>query len=325
MAVKRPLFLSALALVSLTAGACATVDPDAATVNGTHIKMRDFERVVKASIASSSDPAAKSGADTGKFQSTYAAQILALQVIGTVLDQEASKQGFTPSSAGAQRADRIAPQLLGLTTPEDFAKAPVDRRAKATKWAYAYVALDEKLALPPFDDTKLKGLYAIMVAGGKLGDVVCASHILVATEDEAKALKADIAKGKSFEDAAKAQSIDKGSGANGGTLRGSAGECIAADGLVPEFVEGARASAVGVISDPVKSEFGYHLIRNDKAVGPPSYEDATAQVQTASDEARREPFTAYFKSLVETANVKIDPRYGTWVPETGDINPPASQ
>ena len=84
-------------------------------------------------------------------------------------------------------------------------------------------------------------------------------HILVETEDQAKALIAEIKKGGKFEELAKKHSKDPGSGANGGDL-----DWAAANSYVPEFSGAMVKLDKGQMADePVKSQFGFHIIRVD--------------------------------------------------------------
>jgi foldase protein PrsA len=91
---------------------------------------------------------------------------------------------------------------------------------------------------------------------------VQASHILVEDEKTAKEIKARLDKGEKFEDLAKEASKDP-SGQNGGDL-GWFGE----GQMVPEFEKAAFALKEGEVSAPVKSEFGYHIIKVTKTVKP---------------------------------------------------------
>ena len=84
---------------------------------------------------------------------------------------------------------------------------------------------------------------------------VRARMILVATEKEAQDIEARLAKGEKFEDLAKKYSLD-GSKDYGGDL----GYFTAAE-MVPEFSKAAFALKVGEISQPVKTDFGWHIIR----------------------------------------------------------------
>ena len=86
-----------------------------------------------------------------------------------------------------------------------------------------------------------------------------ARHILVETEDQAKAVYASLKKGAKFEDLAKKASKDPGSGANGGDL-----DWANAASYVPEFSNAMVKLEKGQLTDtPVKSQFGYHIIRVD--------------------------------------------------------------
>lgn len=94
-----------------------------------------------------------------------------------------------------------------------------------------------------------------MMAGG---NTVSASHILVADEAEAARIREEIVSGKTtFEDAAKANSTCP-SGAEGGAL----GE-FGRGQMVPEFENACYEMEIGEISAPVKTQFGYHIIRLD--------------------------------------------------------------
>ncbi len=95
------------------------------------------------------------------------------------------------------------------------------------------------------------------------GESVSASHILVDSEEKANELKAKIESGEiSFEDAARENSSCPSS-QNGGAL----GEFTRGQ-MVPEFDSAAFAMEAGELSDPVKTQFGYHLIKVTAKNGP---------------------------------------------------------
>lgn len=106
-----------------------------------------------------------------------------------------------------------------------------------------------------------------------------ASHILVETEDEAKALIEQIKGGASFADLAKSESKDPGSGAQGGDLGWAS-----PDAYVPEFSEAMQKLDQDQMTEaPVQSQFGFHIIRVDEvrdAQAPemPSFEDVKDQI-----------------------------------------------
>jgi peptidyl-prolyl cis-trans isomerase C len=85
-----------------------------------------------------------------------------------------------------------------------------------------------------------------------------ARHILVETQAQADAILASLKKGGKFEDIAKKQSKDPGSGANGGDL-----DWAAPGNYVKEFSDAMVALNKGQVSAPVQSQFGFHIIRLD--------------------------------------------------------------
>ena len=110
----------------------------------------------------------------------------------------------------------------------------------------------------PVTDAEIQAEYDKFVKenGGK---EYRARHILVETEDQAKALIAEIKKGGKFEDLAKKNSKDPGSGANGGDL-----DWASAGSYVAEFSNAMVKLGKGEMADaPVKSQFGWHIIRVD--------------------------------------------------------------
>lgn len=106
---------------------------------------------------------------------------------------------------------------------------------------------------------------------------VRARHILVPGEDEAKAILAEIKKGTDFSELAKQKSKDPGAAAEGGDLG-----YFTKDQMVPEFAEVAFKMDKGQVSDPVKTQFGWHIIKvEDKRTKPiPTYDKVKDQVET---------------------------------------------
>src|SRR4029079_11608121 len=105
---------------------------------------------------------------------------------------------------------------------------------------------------------------------------VHARHILVETEEQAKKIEDELKKGADFAELAKKKSKDPGA-SDGGDLG-----FFTKDQMVPEFSAAAFSLEPGKISDPVKSQFGWHIIkveekRNRKA---PDFDQVKAQIET---------------------------------------------
>lgn len=124
-------------------------------------------------------------------------------------------------------------------------------------------------------EDELKTYYDTHRAYFKKPESVRASHILVEEEKEANKILKEIDDGLSFEDAARKYSLCP-SKEKGGDL----GE-FSKGSMVPEFEEVAFSIEVGKVSEPVKTQFGYHLIKvvDKKEEGISEFEDVKAQVR----------------------------------------------
>lgn len=110
----------------------------------------------------------------------------------------------------------------------------------------------------PVTDADIQAEYDKFVAANG-GKEYRARHILVEKEDEAKNIIAALKKGGKFDEIAKKQSKDPGSGANGGDL-----DWATAASYVPEFAQALVKLNKGQTTDaPVKTQFGWHVIRLD--------------------------------------------------------------
>ena len=156
--------------------------------------------------------------------------------------------------------------LRGLVSEKliygEAVKAGFDKDAEVKK---RIATVEKQIIMQSFMENKAKGLvtddqlhaaYAEKVAAAKGQEEVKARHILVASEDDAKKIYAQIKKGGDFEKIAKEKSTDKGSGTNGGELG-----WFTKEKMVPEFAEAAYKLKKGEVSEPVKSEFGWHIIK----------------------------------------------------------------
>jgi peptidyl-prolyl cis-trans isomerase C len=127
----------------------------------------------------------------------------------------------------------------------------------------------------PVTDEEIKAEYD-KFAATNAGKEYRARHILVEKEDQAKAIIAKLKKGAKFEDIAKKESKDPGSGANGGDL-----DWANPANYVKEFSDALVALSKGKITEtPVKTQFGYHIIRLDdvREAQLPKLDDVKSQI-----------------------------------------------
>jgi peptidyl-prolyl cis-trans isomerase C len=123
-------------------------------------------------------------------------------------------------------------------------------------------------------DTAEHQVYDEAIKQVKNEEEVHARHILVPTEDEAKAILAQLKGGADFAALAKEKSKDPGA-AEGGDLG-----YFTKDQMVPEFAAVAFKLDKGQLSDPVKTQFGWHIIKvEDKRIKPtPAFEQVKPQI-----------------------------------------------
>ena len=147
-------------------------------------------------------------------------------------------------------------------------------------------------------ETAMRKVYDEAVGQMSKEPEVRARHILVETEDEAKAVLAELKKGADFAELAKSRSKDPGS-ADGGDLG-----YFTKDQMVPEFSEVAFKLDKGQLSDPVKSQFGWHVIKveDKRAKQPPAFDEVKDQAKQA---VIRDKYFALVKSLRAAAKVEI--------------------
>ena len=125
-----------------------------------------------------------------------------------------------------------------------------------------------------------------------------ARHILVAGEDEAKGLITQLKAGASFEELAKKHSTDKGSGENGGDL-----DFAKADSYVPEFGGALAKLKKGEMTEtPVKSQFGWHIIRleDTREAAFPGFDDVKGQLKQRMEQARMQQYQEELRSKAKT-------------------------
>ncbi|MGH9810977.1 MAG: peptidylprolyl isomerase [Terriglobia bacterium] len=147
---------------------------------------------------------------------------------------------------------------------------------------------------------------------------VHARHILVETEDEAKAIEDELKKGADFAELAKKKSKDPGA-SDGGDLG-----FFTKDQMVPEFAEVAFKLDKGKISDPVKTQFGWHVIMvmDKRAKVIPPFEQVKPQIENyVAHKAQAERVA----QLRATAKIeKLDaPAAATAPPADPALNPAA--
>ena len=196
------------------------------------------------------------------------------------LAQQVARSGrpVTPDMQGQLKEEVIArevfsqaAQAMGLDATEDF-KAQMEQVKQSILIRELFAAYQAK---NPVSDADLKAEYDRYVAMNA-GKEYKARHILVEKEDQAKALLAQLKKGAKFEDLAKKSSKDPGSAVKGGEL-----DWANPASYVKEFSDALAALGKGKTTEtPVKSQFGFHIIRLDdvREANMPKFDEVKPQI-----------------------------------------------
>ena len=146
---------------------------------------------------------------------------------------------------------------------------------------------------------------------------VCARHILVATQEEAEAVKVRLETGEDFAMLAAEVSLDTG------TIGGQLPCPTPAGNFVQEFSHVSATLPVGEVSAPVPTEFGWHIIIVDERTAPETVEaltaDPTAYLHIS---ALSDLWIPWVNEAIRTADVEIASQVGTWASESFGILPP---
>jgi peptidyl-prolyl cis-trans isomerase C len=239
-------FFSRLALVALiatlAAPAFAQNDPVVAKVNGTEIRQSDLT-AAEEDIGPNLPPTMQGDAKRD-YLITYVTDMI-------ILAKAAEARKLGDGADFKRKVDIARNKLLMEALLGAEAKTAVTEAAMRKVYEEATKAIGEEKE-------------------------VRARHVLVEKEDEAKAILADLKKGGDFVVIAKEKSKDPGSKDNGGDLG-----YFTKDQMVPEFAEAAFKLDKDQLSDPIKTQFGWHVIKveDKRSRQAPEFEKVKDQVE----------------------------------------------
>ena len=184
-------------------------------------------------------------------------------------------------------------QSVGDTlTKRDTLQMENDRRAYLSN-----VALEPAVTAAVTEEA-IKAAYDAKFANATPGTEYHAAHILVDSEEKANELKAQLDGGAVFADLAKANSIDTGSGANGGDLG-----WFGVGTMVKPFEDAVVAAPVGTVIGPIKTDFGYHLIlvSETRSAANPTLDDVRDEL---TQELQQKAVEAKVKEVTDAAKIE---------------------
>lgn len=185
----------------------------------------------------------------------------------------------------------LSQSVEGAVTKRDTLAMENDRRGYLSG-----VAL-QSVATGAVTDAALQAAYDAKFAAAPETKEYNAAHILVKTEEEAKTIKAAIDGGADFAEMAKQHSSD-GAAANGGDLG-----WFSQGMMVKPFEDAVVTMEVGKVSDPVETQFGWHLIKlvETRIQAAPSLDDLREELASEIEQAAVE---AHIKSITDAATIE---------------------
>ena len=239
--LKIGIYSTLAILSSLAINPAMAEDKAAAIVNGVSISQARIDQSVKAA-------AAQGQADNHELRKAVRDDLINREVIA----QESVKMGLNKDPEVIQQIEIAKQQILIGAYVQDFVKGH------------------------PISDEQIKQEYEKLTSN--LGEKEYkARHILVDTEEEAKAIIVQLGKKGSFEKIAKAKSKDAGSAEHGGEL-----DWAVPSNFVPPFANAMLSLKKGSYTkEPVKSQFGWHIIKLDdeRSLKVPPLETVKPQIQ----------------------------------------------
>lgn len=188
----------------------------------------------------------------------------------------------------------------GLDEDKEIKDILAEARKKIIIAKFVKTEVDDKVKI---SEDEMKAFYEEHKDEFKTPEMWRASHILVASESEAKDVLGELSKGKPFEEIARAKSIDATS------LRGGDVGYFRKGQVVPEFENACLGLKVGQVSAVVHTQFGYHIIKltdkKEEALEP--YESAKPNIENMLKiKKRNELFDKLVVSLKEKYRVRVE-------------------
>lgn len=339
--MKRLLLVVSALLLLVVASGCGAGgvgQPAAATVDGRVITRQSLYEDLDALASSTSlrEQVQIYGENEGSYSTSFVNQVLSARIVDALVRNELEARGGTIAPEDLQQADTEYTEGFGPAVnelPESFRTRQVE--TLAARNALSRLLAAEGAGDEPIPEEEIRAYYdenidRIMEQAG--GEVPCVSHIMVAFDPqtlsateptpeqdqaaraEADALLARIRGGEEFGAVATAESDDPASAANNGDLG-----CQPGSSQIGEAFDQAMLSQpLGEVGEPVRTDFGYHLILvRSRGVVP--YEEVRGQIEQVLIDQRQQqsesPIGAWLNQAVLDAEVEVDPLFGSFEPQ----------
>jgi hypothetical protein len=330
----------------LGTGACGdTIDPPAAKINGRVLSQSRLDAELDAMASNKSyvqllqqQGNTVLGAGTGTFSLPFVSRVLTRQIYLELVHEEFARRKLVLTSADRAAVQPDVEREVGGKSV--FAKFParyrddlVRRSAEVTKVQVAISGqkLDEAALRTYYDQNQDQFvetcvshiLFSVLQPDGQV-DTAATEAQSAQLQASAAAAKARIDAGEDFGAVAREVSQDKTNNQQGGDL-----QCGAAGRFVPEFEQAMDALQPGQVSAPVKTQFGWHLIKVTSR-GPKPFEQVTEDIRQRLIGEAQQGFGGFLSGELVRAHISVNPRYGRFqkgqnpgvVPPTPPTTPP---
>ena len=246
--------------------------------------------------------------DQGKQAlSQIKSQLLDRMIEGKLIAQEVKNQKLNPEDASVTAQEDVIKKNIGdVTKFQDTLNQQGMTEPELKNFLVIYAKMTADVKAP--SDTDVQAFYDKNKVKYTQPESVTARHILLKTEDEAKAVIAQLKAGADFTQLAKDKSIEPGAKDSGGDLG-----TFTKGKMVPEFETAAFAQKVGTFSEtPVKTQFGYHVILVEAHTAAVAQDFAKVKPQVQQDAlnaAKDAKFQTFFDDLRKKAKIEYAKGY----------------
>jgi parvulin-like peptidyl-prolyl isomerase len=297
--VKRLACALVLVLAAAFATACGS-STSPATVNGVAIDRGEF-------LDQLSQLAKLQGGTDTSVTTEQSSSLLTQRIISALISDEVKRLGLTVTD------DNLATARTEIgDIPEGISQAFADYVIRIQAQQDVLIARVTDTTQPWFTDTDVNNFYGF-VKDTKYTNY-CTHHILVDAEADANEIMGLLKNGGDFAQLAKDRSTDTQSSADGGDLG-----CTSKGSFVPEFEDAVLGAKTGDTLGPVKTTYGYHIIRVDKAYGLQPLDDTlrASIATTLNNEQGWLSWKAY------SSKISVNKKYGSWSNDQISVIPPA--
>ena len=319
-----------LVAAGMALSACGSLTSYAAKVNGQRIAQNELDRELNAILGNQAylaqvdqgfaEQTGQRAVGTGKdtLNSVFVARLLERRIAFELIRQEVDRRKLAVTDQDKEEArkelvESVEDEKVLDAFPESYREELVESNAQV-------VVLQRFFDRAGGADAAVKDFYEKNRAAFQVN---CVRHILVGDRALAASIKQRIAAGEDFAAIARAESRDNQGPDGGSAAKGGDLGCTPSGSFVAPFEAAANSLPPGQVSDPVQTQFGFHLIQVVERRAR-SLEEATPDIRRQLQPETSDPLRTFIDESFAKADIKVNPRYGEFVksgPESG-IKPP---